>query len=430
MSVLHTHPTTTVPHWEQCLLDRGHFVSQHIPALRKYIGEDDVKDTLTNLTDAYLRDDVGIKKGAQRGCLLKMINTTVYPPQRKTRGFALLVGVDKYKHFKHLGALPTNDVRDIAAALRAHEYDITTCENPTSLELKEAVRTFQNKLLCLSSVRRGDNSNACGGSGGSSSSSSSGSSSSGQEAENVVALTFFSGHGVQVVNNTMDNTTGEPNNYLIAVDTPRVPKEQVLGARRCIGDSGCEVAGDGVTHTHQTHKCLRACTGREDTIKRQHFAAHAVHFQDDVMKAVRDSTRHLDAQNVAHVHVLDCCRENPALSAIATTKTTSDGGGRTFSINVGLGSNELVAYACAPGEEANNPLGGKNGLYTEALLPYLKGEPEVSVYDTFIRASDDVEDKLSQLKGSSGVVPQKPEINSSLGGLWNRMGWTGRQLSS
>ena len=65
-----------------------------------------------------------------------------------------------------------------------------------------------------------------------------------------------------------------------------------------------------------------------------------------------------------------------------------------------------------------------------ALLPYLKGEPEVSVYDTFIRASDDVEDKLSQLKGSSGVVPQKPEITTSLGGLWNRMGWTGRQLSS
>jgi hypothetical protein len=46
-------------------------------------------------------------------------------------------------------------------------------------------------------------------------------------------------------------------------------------------------------------------------------------------------------------------------------------------------------------------------LYTKALLPYLKGEPEVSVYDTFIRASDDVEDKLSQLNGVVGVGSSK-----------------------
>jgi len=110
-----------------------------------------------------------------------------------------------------------------------------------------------------------------------------------------------------------------------------------------------------------------------------------------------------DAGTSTNIVILDACRDNP-FARSWSGRSAGKGSGLAF-MNAPSGS--IVAYATAPGKTASDGT-GKNGLYTEALLQFIK-VPNLSLEDFFKSVRVEVEKKsnksqvtweASSLKGS------------------------------
>jgi|GEM_PF-3082309 len=94
-----------------------------------------------------------------------------------------------------------------------------------------------------------------------------------------------------------------------------------------------------------------------------------------------------DAGNSTNIIILDACRDNPFERSWRRSAT---GSGLAF-MNAPSGS--LIAYSTSPGRTASDGA-GRNGLYTSALLKYLK-EPNLTIEEMFKKVREDVSN-LSQ----------------------------------
>lgn len=197
---------------------------------------------------------------------------------------ALVVGCGKYASLPG-GQLvsPAADSADVAASFKKLGYTVVggkELKDPTRDELTGAVERFAEAAR-------------------------------GAEA----AVFYFSGHGVQV---------GE-DNYLMAVDTPRI-------------------------------------TGLAQLKNR------VVHLRDSVMVALEES-------GVAtKVIVLDCCRDNPFSAQLESALAQVGKSIRTKSVGeiTGYGSGFYLAFATSPGQTALDGNGGRNSPFTTAFLKSLE----------------------------------------------------------
>jgi formylglycine-generating enzyme required for sulfatase activity len=197
---------------------------------------------------------------------------------------ALVVGCGKYASLPG-GQLvsPAADSADVAASLQRLGYAVVggkELKDPSRDELTGAVERFAEAAR-------------------------------GAEA----AVFYFSGHGVQV---------GE-DNYLLAVDTPRI-------------------------------------TGLAQLKNR------ALHLRDSVMVALEES-------GVAtKVIVLDCCRDNPFSAQLESALAQVGKSIKTKSVGeiTGYGPGFYLAFATSPGQTALDGNGGRNSPFTTAFLKSLE----------------------------------------------------------
>jgi uncharacterized caspase-like protein len=91
-----------------------------------------------------------------------------------------------------------------------------------------------------------------------------------------------------------------------------------------------------------------------------------------------------------NIVILDACRDNP-FARSWSGRSAGQGSGLAF-MNAPSGS--IVAYATAPGKTASDGT-GKNGLYTEALLQYIK-VPNLLLEDFFKNVRAEVEKKSNK----------------------------------
>jgi hypothetical protein len=84
------------------------------------------------------------------------------------------------------------------------------------------------------------------------------------------------------------------------------------------------------------------------------------------------------AGTLTNIVMLDACRDNPFARSWSTRSAGQGGTGLAF-MNAPSGS--IIAYATSPGKTASDGT-GKNGLYTEAILQYIK-VPSLSIEDFF-----------------------------------------------
>jgi len=96
------------------------------------------------------------------------------------------------------------------------------------------------------------------------------------------------------------------------------------------------------------------------------------------------------ANTSTNIVILDACRDNP-FARSWSGRSAGQGSGLAF-MNAPSGS--VVAYATAPGKTASDGT-GKNGLYTEALLQYIK-VPNLSLEDFFKYVRVEVENKSNK----------------------------------
>ncbi len=89
-----------------------------------------------------------------------------------------------------------------------------------------------------------------------------------------------------------------------------------------------------------------------------------------------------DANNTTNIIILDACRDNPFERSWRRSAT---GSGLAF---MDAPSGSLIAYATAPGRTASDGH-GRNGLYTSALLKYLK-EPGIGIEEMFKKVREEV----------------------------------------
>lgn len=89
-----------------------------------------------------------------------------------------------------------------------------------------------------------------------------------------------------------------------------------------------------------------------------------------------------DAGSMTNIVILDACRDNP----FERSWTRSAKGRGLASMNAPVGS--IIAYATAPGHTASDGI-GENGLYTSALLNYIKN-PNLRIEDVFKRVRVEV----------------------------------------
>jgi hypothetical protein len=105
-----------------------------------------------------------------------------------------------------------------------------------------------------------------------------------------------------------------------------------------------------------------------------------------------------------NIVILDACRDNPFARSWSSRSAGSAGKGMAF---MDAPSGSIVAYATSPGKTASDGT-GKNGLYTEAFLKYVK-IPNLSLEEFFKSVRGEVEKnsnktqtpwEASSLKGS------------------------------
>ena len=92
-----------------------------------------------------------------------------------------------------------------------------------------------------------------------------------------------------------------------------------------------------------------------------------------------------------NIVILDACRDNPFARSWGTRSVAQTETGLAF-MNAPSGS--IIAYATSPGKTASDGT-GKNGLYTEAILQYIK-YPSLSIEDFFKNVRIDVEKKSNR----------------------------------
>jgi hypothetical protein len=92
-----------------------------------------------------------------------------------------------------------------------------------------------------------------------------------------------------------------------------------------------------------------------------------------------------------NIVILDACRDNPFERSWAARAAAQGGSGLAF-MNAPSGS--IIAYATSPGKTASDGT-GKNGLYTEAILQYIK-VPSLSIEDFFKSVRVAVEKKSNR----------------------------------
>ena len=112
------------------------------------------------------------------------------------------------------------------------------------------------------------------------------------------------------------------------------------------------------------------------------------------------------AESKVNIVVLDACRNNPFERS---WRRAAYGNGLAF-MNAPTGS--LIAYATSPGTTASDGE-GSNGLYTSALLKYMK-TPGLTIEQMFKRVRSEVEERSGKtqvpwestsLKGEFYFVP-------------------------
>ena len=97
-----------------------------------------------------------------------------------------------------------------------------------------------------------------------------------------------------------------------------------------------------------------------------------------------------DAGTSTNIVILDACRDNP-FARSWSGRSAGKGSGLAF-MNAPSGS--IVAYATSPGKTASDGT-GKNGLYTEAFLQYVK-VPNLSLEEFFKSVRAEVEKKSNK----------------------------------
>lgn len=117
--------------------------------------------------------------------------------------------------------------------------------------------------------------------------------------------------------------------------------------------------------------------------------------EQDVEYDCMDSGRLLGKMEAAgtttNIIILDACRDNPF--ARSWTRSASGGKGLAF-MNAPSGS--IIAYATSPGKTASDGT-GKNGIYTEALLQFIK-VPNLSLLEFFQNVRVEVEKKSNRMQ--------------------------------
>jgi hypothetical protein len=107
----------------------------------------------------------------------------------------------------------------------------------------------------------------------------------------------------------------------------------------------------------------------------------ALKIEQDVLYDCVDAGRLLGKMEAAgvttNIVILDACRDNP-FERSWSGRSTTQGNGLAF-MNAPSGS--LIAYATSPGKTASDGT-GKNGLYTEAVLKYIR-VPGLKIEDFF-----------------------------------------------
>jgi hypothetical protein len=108
----------------------------------------------------------------------------------------------------------------------------------------------------------------------------------------------------------------------------------------------------------------------------------ALKIEQDVLYDCVDAGRLLgkmeDAGVKTNIVFLDACRDNPFERSWRGRSTATEGNGLAF-MNAPSGS--IIAYATSPGKTASDGT-GRNGLYTEAILKYIK-VPGLKIEDFF-----------------------------------------------
>jgi hypothetical protein len=97
------------------------------------------------------------------------------------------------------------------------------------------------------------------------------------------------------------------------------------------------------------------------------------------------------AGSITNIVVLDACRDNPFARSWGSSRSAGQQSGLAF-MNAPSGS--IVAYATSPGKTASDG-SGKNGLYTEAFLQYMK-VPGLSLLEFFQNVRGAVEKKSNK----------------------------------
>jgi hypothetical protein len=99
------------------------------------------------------------------------------------------------------------------------------------------------------------------------------------------------------------------------------------------------------------------------------------------------------AGTTTNIVILDACRDNPFSRSWSSRSFGQEGKGLAF-MNAPSGS--IIAYATSPGKTASDGT-GKNGIYTEALLKYIK-VPGLSIEDFFKNVRIEVETKTNGIQ--------------------------------
>ena len=94
------------------------------------------------------------------------------------------------------------------------------------------------------------------------------------------------------------------------------------------------------------------------------------------------------AATSTNIVILDACRDNPFVRSWGGRSIGQEGTGLAF---MNAPSGTIIAYATSPGKTASDGT-GKNGLYTEALLQYIK-VPSLPIEDFFKNVRVTVEKK-------------------------------------
>ncbi len=96
-----------------------------------------------------------------------------------------------------------------------------------------------------------------------------------------------------------------------------------------------------------------------------------------------------------NIVILDACRDNPFARSWGGTRSGAQQGGTGLAF-MNAPSGSIIAYATSPGKTASDGT-GKNGLYTEAILKFIK-IPKLSIEDFFKNVRTEVETKSSRMQ--------------------------------